>query len=162
MQAGSKRPREADEGKATAGDEEDLEAVLQKQQFEQLTEAADTLLRAGRFDIYSERKEQLREEADKAAAATAPATSGAAADADAAAAAAAEAGIDPQTHAGAVAGGFVLDAAHRVYYNASSGLYFDPRTSLYWPASGEGGYFYWDTASGQFVPAPQGETGGAQ
>ena len=45
------------------------EAVLRAQQFEQLTDLADTLLRLGRYDIYSERKGTLMEEARRASAA---------------------------------------------------------------------------------------------
>jgi len=53
----------------------------------------------------------------------------------------------------------VLDAAHRVYFNASSGLYFDPRSSLYWSASSASSsqpviYYVWDAAAAQFVVAP--------
>lgn len=134
---------------------DDAENALRRKEFEELTEAADALLRDGRYDIYTEKYEALQEEAATAAA---PAQGGdAGASADATASEAHSLGIDAQTHAMAVAGGFVLNAAHRVYYNVTSGLYFDPSTSLYWSAPTDPGsnpqYFYWDAASSQFVPA---------
>lgn len=162
--AGMKRARGADAPPAASstsggakgdGGDEDLEGLLRKQQFEQLTEAADSLLRAGRFDIYSERRETLQEEAEAAGAGSSAASGEGGGGGDAAAAAAA-AGIDAQTHASAVAGGFTFYAEHSVYANASSGMYFDPKSSLYWypPPEGESDtqYFYWDAASGQFAP----------
>jgi hypothetical protein len=148
-----KRPAKSDVG---SGEGDDPEAELLLQQFEELTEAADALLRAGRFDIYTERKDALTEAADAAAAKginSAAAVTAGGADGAAAAAAAAAAGIDSQTHAAAVAGGFVLDPSHRVYWNGASGMYFDPASSLYW-AAGSTAYYYWDAASGQYAPAP--------
>ena len=163
--SGSKRPREqpgaaAGSGAAGGGDD-DLEAVLRKQQFEQLTEAADALLRAGRFDIYSERREAILAEVDAGGGGSGGGSGGSASasgadgsdDPSAAEEQAASLGIDPQVHAGCVAGGFVLDASNRVYYNGTSGLFFDPRTTLYWNASAPGTYYYYDSGSGQFVPA---------
>ena len=145
---GVKRSRAEAEGaapssSAKSAEEVELDSVLRKQQFDDLTEAADALLRAGRFDVYSETKEKLRNEAGAAQGGGA----------EEAAAAALAAGIDEQTHASAVGGGFVFDASHKVYFNESSGLYFDPRSQLYWNPAG-GGYFYWDAAAGQFVAAP--------
>ena len=71
-----KRPREGGGGdggggEGGGGEGEDLEAVLRAQQFEQLTDLADSLLRVGRYDIYSERKGKLMEEARRASAAAA-------------------------------------------------------------------------------------------
>ena len=143
--AGGKRKLEA-----TA--DADPDAASRRRQFEELTEAADALLRGGRYDIYTEKADALQEELGSAASASSSSAVG-----DEAAAAATAAGIDAQTHAMAVAGGFAFDSAHRVYYNATSGLYFDPATSLYWSAPSEPTasptYYYWDGASGQFVPA---------
>ena len=164
--AGTKRPRGEDAHGGGAdkdgGEGDDLEAVLRKQQFEQLTEAADALLRAGRFDIYAEKRETLRAEAaSQAGGASGGGAASSGGDADADADAAAAAGIDAQTHASAVASGFAFHAAHCVYWNSSSGMYFDPRSTLYWQPPPEGAtpqYFLWDGASGQFVPAPSGET----
>ena len=153
------------------GDDGNLEEILAKQQFEELTDAADALLRAGRFDIYNRLREALLDEvealrraangaATSSLASAQGAVAGASAQGDEASAAAAVAlGIEPQVHDGAVAGGFVLDAAHRVYFNASSGLYFDPRSSLYWSASSASSsqpviYYVWDAAAAQFVVAP--------
>lgn len=142
------------------------EQLLARQHFEDLTEAADALLRAGRFDVYSQKREALDEELSAARAAQGGAQSAADASAaateEAAAAQAAALGIDALVHAGAAGGGFVLDPAHRVYYNATNGLYFDPRSSLYWPASGAGAdqpttYYVWDAAANQFVVAPSAE-----
>ena len=124
--------------------------MLRRQQFDQLTEASDALLRAGRFDIYSERRERIYEQlqdSQQAAKATAQGPSASVLqDADAEAA-----GIDPSAHAAAVASGFVLDASRALYFNSGSGLFYDPKSSLYWPAAG-GCYYYWDSAQGQFVP----------
>ena len=105
-----------------------------KVRFEQLTEAADTLLRAGNYDIYSARRETLEEQVT-ALGGGVTANGEGDMDGEAAAREATALGIDEQVHTGAVGGGFVLDAAHRVYYNASNGLYFDPSSLLYWPAS---------------------------
>ena len=130
--------------------------MARKQQFETLTDAADTLLRAGRFDIFSDSRERIEEEL--ASHSAAPQDMSYEGDSQSGAEAA-SLGIDEQTHAGAVAGGFVLDKSRRVYYNATSGLFFDPTTMLYWPAAGGDTYFYWDSAAGQFVPTKQ-QTGG--
>jgi len=162
--AGSGTPSAASAAGAADGhgDDGNLEEILAKQQFEELTDAADAMLRAGRFDIYSRLREALLDEVEvlRRAADGAATSSLASAQGDEASAAAAEAlGIEPHVHAGAVAGGFVLDAAHRVYFNASSGLYFDPRSSLYWSASSASSsqpviYYVWDAATAQIVVAP--------
>lgn len=161
QRSGGKRPRDEADG-GGAGADEDLEGVIRKQQFEQLTESADALLRGGRFDIYSERREAILQEVgseggggdgEGLGGGEAMPKGGAESSSAAAAHEAASLGIDTAVHDGMVAGGFVLDGANRVYYNRSSGLYFDPRTTLYWNASAPGTYYYYDSASGQFVPA---------
>ena len=138
-------------GKRKRADEGDAEgAASRKQQFEELTDVADGLLRAGRFGIYSESREALEEEA-RANPLPPPSAGEAAAHAQ-------TLGIDAQVHEGAVAGGFVFFPEQRVYYNAGSGLFFDPATSLYWTASATGGVgekYFWDAAAGQFTPANQ-------
>ena len=140
----------ADSGGAAAADGA---AAARRQQFETLTEAADALLRTGRFDIYSEPYDKLCEEVAQLPGARAVPAAAADDDDDAAAAAAAAAGVDEQTHAGMRASGFAFVGAQGVYYSQSSGLFYDPRSSLYWPAAGGGVYYYYDHASGQFVPA---------
>ena len=150
--ASGKRPRE----EAAPAAEDDLEGVLRRQQFAQLTEAADALLRTGRFDIYSERREALLEAAGglpgggggRGGDANGTSTHGHGVDQ-----AAAALGIDSTVHAGAVSAGFVLDSANGVYHNATSDLFFDPRTTLYWNPAAPGTYYYYDSVNGQFVPA---------
>ena len=158
---GSKPARPGGKRAAPApGDEAaDDEAAARKKAFDALTDAADDLLRAGMLGIFSETYESL----SKSLGEHRPAASSSAADASSSdSAAAAAAGIDPQAHAAAVAGGFAFDAGRGLYYNSSSGLMFDARTSLYWPADGDGSsYFYWDAQSGQFVPAAVGSQANA-
>ena len=148
---GSKRAAAGADAASTA-DSEGLEDVLHKQQFDELTEAADTLLRTGRFDIYSEKYERVREQLDELSRAQ-PGEPHAGATISAQAAAAAAAGIDAQMHAGAVAGGFTFLAEHGVYANHAGSLYFDPQSSLYWAPDGSGVYYYWDSASGEYAVA---------
>ena len=142
------------------------EKAAKKKLFNELTEAADALMRAGDLDIYSATKERLEEALAKAEEARA-----AAAAAEASAAAAAEAtargGVSAEVHEAAVAGGFEPHGGG-LYFNATSCLFFDPNSSLYWQqgAGDEGPYYYFDSASQQFVDASQyaasgGETTGA-
>uniref|UniRef100_A0A7S2G2E7 OCRE domain-containing protein n=1 Tax=Haptolina brevifila TaxID=156173 RepID=A0A7S2G2E7_9EUKA len=148
VSAGGKRQRDAD----PQGADGDLEALLHKQQFDQLTEASDGLLRSGRFDIYSEKRERLHEELAKLTK-RAPAEAGEGNSSVPQGAESSEAGINQSAHAAAEASGFVLDTSSGVYFNQESGLYYDLASGLYWPASGGGVYYYWDAAQGQFVPA---------
>ena len=153
--SGGKRKRtgeEAERGEVDGGADA---SAARKQQFDTLTDAADTLLRAGHFDIFSQSREHLQEQLASHPGAPRGASSEEGGHTEAAAAEAASMGIDEQTHAGALAGGFVLDKSRCVYYNASSGLFFDPKTMLYWPATGGDTYYYWDAGAGQFVPATQ-------
>jgi hypothetical protein len=149
LAAGSKRRADAEVAEC------DPEEVLRKQQFDELTEAADSLLRAGRFDIYSETRERLYEQLGAVEAPKTCAASGSTpSDAESMRLAATEAGVDLQVHDGAVAGGFALNVATGLYYNAVSGLIFDPKTSLYWAANDASPcYYYWDASHGQFVAA---------
>ena len=134
------------------------ERAAKKAAFEQLTEAADQLLRAGDHDIYGATKEKLLEAAAKAEAEAAAAAAAAEAEASTAAAEAAgaeggpPAGVSAAVHDAAVAGGF-LPHTGGLYFNSSSQLFFDPSSSLYWPvgASDEGPYFYFDSATQEFV-----------
>ena len=114
--------------------------AARKQQFDRLTEAADGLLRAGMLDIYSESYERLCE-----------------LHAERSATNAAEAGIGAEVHEAAVAGGFVFDVSQKLYYNAGSGLMFDPSSGYYWDANGV--YYYWDAASESYVKV---ESSGAE
>ena len=155
-QVGKRKMPAADAAGSGEGDNGGgLDDVLRKQQFEQLTEAADALLRAGRFDIYSQKREDLLDQQRRM---HSSGSQGTPAQGDEKGTEQATAlGINPQVHAGAIAGGFELNAAHRVYYNQSSGLYFDPQSSLYWSASSGDAdsitYYAWDAASSQFVVA---------
>ena len=134
------------------------ERAAKKAAFEQLTEAADQLLRAGDHDIYGATKEKLLDAAAKAEAEAAAAAAAAEAEASTAAAEAAgaeggpPAGVSAAVHDAAVAGGF-LPHTGGLYFNSSSQLFFDPSSSLYWPvgASDEGPYFYFDSATQEFV-----------
>jgi len=125
------------------------EQEAQKQAFDALTEAADKLLRSGAFDIYSETREGLLKSIEQLAA-----DQRAVADE-----AAAAAGVSDDVHQAAVASGFVFDATSGVYYNYGNGLYFDPRTNLYWPAGGGDTYYTYDSNTHQFVPQPNQEAG---
>ena len=143
----SKEEREA----AMAAQAEEVAA--KKKLFNELTEAADALMRAGDLDIYSATKERLEETIAKAEEARAAAAA-AEASAAAAAAEAARGGVSAEVHAAAVAGGFEPHGGG-LYFNPTSGLFFDPRSSLYWQqgAGDEGPYYYFDSASQQFVDA---------
>lgn len=136
---GAKGKRAKSEATSTESAEEQ---AARKLAFEELTDAADKLLRAGAFDIYSETRESLQKIIDQMAT-----DQQAAADT-----AATAAGISDDVHQAATASGFMYDSTSGVYYNSSNGLYFDPRTSLYWPASGGDTYYYYDSTAQQFVP----------
>ena len=145
------------------------ERAANKALFEQLTEAADQLLRAGDHDIYGATKEKLLEAAAKAEAeaeaeATAATAAAAAAEAEASTAAAdgtavgeaaLPSGVSTAVHEAAVAGGF-LPHTGGLYFNSSSELFFDPSSSLYWPvgASDEGPYFFFDSETQALVNSP--------
>ena len=138
------------------------ERAANKALFEQLTEAADQLLRAGDHDIYGATKEKLLEAAAKAEAEAVAAAAAAAAAAEveastaatdgAGAEAALPSGVSAAVHDAAVAGGF-LPHTGGLYFNSSSELFFDPSSSLYWPvgASDEGPYFFFDGEKQEFV-----------
>lgn len=66
------------------------------------------------------------------------------------------AGVSEGVHQAAVASGFSYDVASGIYYNGTNGLYFDPKTNLYWPAAGGETYYFYDSASNQFVPYSNG------
>uniref|UniRef100_A0A7S0Q966 OCRE domain-containing protein n=1 Tax=Coccolithus braarudii TaxID=221442 RepID=A0A7S0Q966_9EUKA len=122
-------------------------------QFAALTEATDKLLRAGRFDIFSERREVLDELAGGAvAAAAAAASSGGSVLPN---------GVSQEMHDAVVAGGYALDTTSGYYYSESSGLCFDVLSGLYWSPDegGMGTYYRYDADAAQFVPVGQGASG---
>ena len=98
-----------------------------KADFAALTDAADALLRAGSFAVYSETREEIVEQLGG------------------------EGGGDDAAAALAAAG-YALDPASGYYYSSASGLYHDPNTSLYWQPGAEGSYYYWDAAAQTFAP----------
>jgi hypothetical protein len=115
-----------------------------KSEFDVLTEAADRLLRAGQFEVYSETRESLARTAGISHA-------GIAAGADGVSAPIAD-GVTQEAHDAAVAGGFVLDVASGCYFSMSSGLWFDARSGLYWPAAGGDTYYVWNAEGQTFEP----------
>jgi len=109
-----------------------------KSLFDVLTEAADRLLRAGKFEVYSETREALEEMASAAAGASSTNS-----------VVVAE-GVTQEAHDAALAGGFTLDESSGYYFNSSNGLWFDARTKLYWPATGGDTYYTWNAEAQTF------------
>ena len=100
-----------------------------KADFAALTDAADALLRAGSFAVYSETREEIVEQLGGEGG-----------------------GGDDAAAAALAAAGYALDPASGYYYSSASGLYHDPNTSLYWQPGAEGSYYYWDAAAQTFAP----------
>ena len=128
---GRGRGRQAAQTVASTPAESVEQKSHRRKEFERLTDIADKLLRAGKFDVYSDTREKL-------AGGTEPAGEDASPEAQ-------EEGA-PRTGAQP---DYKLDETSGCYFSASTGLYFDPRTSLYWAAGSTGPYFQFDGA--QFV-----------
>ena len=93
------------------------------------SDAADALLRAGSFAVYSETREEIVEQLGGEGG-----------------------GGDDAAAAALAAAGYALDPASGYYFSSASGLYHDPKTSLYWQPGAEGRYYYWDAAAQTFAP----------
>lgn len=120
-----------------------------KAQFDALTDVASRLMAAGHVTVYSDSREALASGVrSKGSDAFPPmATAGGSAEVEGANGHGGEGG-------GAVpTGGYVLDESSGCYYNSSTGFYFDPRSQLHWdPRVQPAAYFYFDSASGAYVP----------
>jgi hypothetical protein len=117
---------------------------LDKEHFDQLTDAASRLMASGLTSIYSDRREALLPDSTSTAAAGQHA-------------------FPPEQRGGASAsngGGspgaesdYVLDEQTGCYFHRTTGWCFDPRSQLHWdPQVQPPSYFYYDAATGAYVP----------